>query len=105
VLYVWEFCYRVKFGWPLLLHHLVTLLLIQLSLASFFDAHHILHAFVSPFCLGYLYPEWHGILFYGAAAQAFVLKTIVTIVITGCVIVTLYVSDDLNDVTSNWKLF
>jgi hypothetical protein len=25
VLYVWEICYRVNFGWPLLVHHLVTL--------------------------------------------------------------------------------
>jgi hypothetical protein len=44
-------------------------------------------------------------LFYGAAAQAFILKTIVTIVTTGYVIVTLYVSDDLKDITSNRKLF
>jgi hypothetical protein len=122
VLYVWELCYRVKFGWPLLLHHLVTLLLIQLSLASFFDTHHVAcirfaillgfyatteqFSFVALFFFRLnLYPEWHGILFYGAAAQSFALKTIVTIFTTGYVIVTLYVSDDLKDVTSNWKLF
>jgi hypothetical protein len=25
VLYVWELCYRVDIGWPLLVHHLVTI--------------------------------------------------------------------------------
>jgi hypothetical protein len=122
VLYVWELCYRVKFGWPLLLHHLVTLLLIQLNLASFYDTNHIAcirfaillgfyatteqFSFVALFFFRLkLYPEWHGFLFYAAAAQALVLKTIVTIVTIGYVIYTFYVSDDLNDVTSNWKLF
>ena len=50
-----------------------------------------------------LYPEWHGFLFYAAAAQAFALKTIVTIAAIGYTIVSFYVSDDLDDDTTNWK--
>ncbi len=37
VLYIWELCYRQTIGWPLLLHHVVTLVLIQCSTASYFD--------------------------------------------------------------------
>jgi hypothetical protein len=43
VLYVWELCYRQKIGWPLLVHHLVTVLLIQLSTASFFDTQDLIY--------------------------------------------------------------
>ncbi len=35
VLYVWELIYRLRIGWPLLVHHLVTLLLIQLVVLTF----------------------------------------------------------------------
>jgi hypothetical protein len=122
VLYVWELCYREKIGWPLLVHHLVTLLLIQLATASYFDTNNIVWirfaillgfyatteqiSFVALFFFRLnLYPEWHGILFYAAAAQAFVLKTIVTIAAIGYTIVSFYVSDDLDDDTTNWKWF
>jgi len=33
-LYIWELIYRVEIGWPLLVHHLCTLLLTQLALPS-----------------------------------------------------------------------
>jgi hypothetical protein len=123
VLYVWELCYRVKIGWPLLVHHFVTLLLIQLSTACFFDTNNIVYlrfaillgfyatteqiSFVALFFFRLeLYPELHGILiFYAAAVQSFILKTIVTIVAIGYAILILYVSDDVDDDTTNWKWF
>jgi hypothetical protein len=53
-----------------------------------------------------LYPAWHGNLFYAAAAQAFVLKTIVTIVAVGYAIVIFYASDDdVNGWTWFWRFF
>jgi hypothetical protein len=119
VLYVWELCYRVDIGWPLLVHHFMTILLIQLSAASQFDTNNIVWirftilvgfyatteqlSFVALFFYRLrLYPAWHGNLFYAAAVQAFVLKTIVSIAAVGYAIVILYVSDD--DVTS-WTWF
>jgi hypothetical protein len=119
VLYAWELCYRVHIGWPLLVHHLVTILLTQLVTASHFDTHNILWI-RSAILLGFyattehlsfvalffyrlrLYPAWHGRLFYAAAVQAFVLKTIVSIYAVGYAIIKLYLSDD--DAT-NWMWF
>jgi hypothetical protein len=112
VLYVWELCYRVDIGWPLLVHHLVTILLIQLSSASHsFDANNIEWirlaillgfyatteqlSFVALFFYRLrLYPAWHGILFYASAAQTFILKTIVSIALAGYAISNFYVNDD-----------
>ena len=122
VLYVWELCYREKIGWPLLVHHLVSLLLMQLATASYFDTKDIVWirfaillgfyatteqiSFIALFCFRLdLYPEWQGTLFYAAAAQAFVLKTIVSIAAVGYAIKIYYISDDLDDDTTNWKWF
>jgi hypothetical protein len=119
VLYVWELCYRVDIGWPLLVHHIVTILLIQLSAASKFDTNDIVWirfaillgfyatteqlTFVALFFYRLrLYPAWHAILFYAAAAQAFILKTIVSIAAVGYAIAILYVRDDD---ASNWMWF
>jgi hypothetical protein len=119
LLYVWELCYRVDIRWPLLVHHLVTLLLIQLNTASQFDTNDVVWirlAILLGFCatteqLSFvalffyrlrLYPAWHGILFHSAAVQAFILKTIVSIAAVGYAIVICYVNDD--DVT-NWMWF
>jgi hypothetical protein len=121
VLYVWELCYRVDIGWPLLVHHLMTILLIQLTTASLFDTNNIQWtrlvillsfyatteqlSFVALFFYRLrLYPAWHGNLFYAAAAQAFVLKTIVSVVAVGYAIVILYISDDdANSWTWFWR--
>jgi hypothetical protein len=111
VLYVWELCYRVTFGWPLLVHHLVSILLIQLHTASLFDTNNIVWirllilfgfyatteqlSFVALFFYRLrLYPAWHGILFYASAAQTFILKTIVSIALAGYAISNFYVNDD-----------
>jgi hypothetical protein len=119
VLYVWELCYRVDISWPLLVHHLVTLLLIQLSTASQFDTNDVVFirfaillgfyatteqlSFVALFFYRLrLYPAWHGILFHTAAAQAFIMKTIVSIAAAGYAIVFLYVNDDD---AHNWMWF
>ena len=37
-LYIFELIYRVRFGWPLFVHHLLTVFFIQLLTASFHDA-------------------------------------------------------------------
>jgi hypothetical protein len=96
ILYVWEMVYREKFGWPLLLHHLSTLLFIQLVVASYFQTHQVLYirsalalglyatteqsSFVALFCFRLqLYPGKQALLFRIAAVQSFVVKTGVTI--------------------------
>lgn len=96
VLYTWELIYREKIGLPLLTHHLVTLLLIQLSTASFFDTQDLRYmrfaillgfyatteqtSFIALFCFRLdILQAWHGSLFFLATLQAFVMKTIVTV--------------------------
>jgi hypothetical protein len=122
VLYVWELCYRVNIGWPLLVHHVVTVMLIQLSTASSFDTNDSVEirlaillgfnatteqvSFVALFFFRLrLYPAWHGILFYAAAAQAFILKTIVSGAAVGYAIIVFYVDGDLDADVTNWKWF
>jgi hypothetical protein len=119
VLYVWELCYRMNIGWPLLLHHLVTILLIQLTTACHFDTNDVVWirltillgfcatteqlSFVALFFYRLrLCPAWHRILFHAAAAQAFILKNLVCIAVVGYVIDICYVNDD--DATS-WMWF
>lgn len=97
VLYIWELIYRISIGWPLLLHHLVTILLIQLVTATFFDTHQIqylrvallmgFHAtteqlsFVALalYRLQLLAKKWQSFSFFVSAAQSLLLKTAVTI--------------------------
>ena len=123
VLYVWELCYRVNTGWPLLVHHLVTILLIQLATASYFDTQNIVWirfaillgfyatteqiSFVALFFFRLrLCPAWHGVLFYAAAAQTFILKTIVTVAAIVYTFIVVYnVSDDSDDDVTNWLWF
>mmetsp|Transcript_3076 Transcript_3076/g.4148 ORF Transcript_3076/g.4148 Transcript_3076/m.4148 type:complete len:305 (-) Transcript_3076:215-1129(-) len=98
VLYVWEIVYRLTIGWALLVHHVITLLLCQLITAAFFDTGEIVflrvallfgfHAtteqlsFVALFVyrLQVCDPKYNGFLFFAAAGQAFLLKSIVTVI-------------------------
>jgi hypothetical protein len=96
ILYVWEMVYRERFGWPLLLHHLSTLLFIQLVVATYFQMHQVLYircalalglyatteqlSFVALFCFRLKqYPGEQALLFRLAAMQSFIVKTAVTI--------------------------
>jgi hypothetical protein len=96
VLYVWELIYREKIGIPLLIHHLVTILLIQLASASFYDTYDVVYlrfgtllgfyatteqlSFVVLFLYRLkLYPKSHSTLFLVAGALAFIIKTGITI--------------------------
>jgi hypothetical protein len=122
VLYIWELCYREQIGWPLLTHHLVTLLLIQTSTAAFFDTQYFVYvrfamllgfhatteqiSFLALFCFRVnIFPKWQGIIFYAAAAQSFLLKTIVTICAFLLCCIDIYARDALEDPTTNWKWF
>lgn len=122
VLYVWELCYREKIGWPLLAHHFVTLLLIQCSTASFYETGNILYvryamllgfhatteqiSFVALFCfrLG-IYIRYHAVLFYVAAVQAFVMKTVVTFAAFIFFIRDVFVNNAFNNEPTSWDLF
>lgn len=96
ILYVWEMVYREKMGWPLLLHHLCTITLIQLSSASFADTGNIeyiraalilgFHATTEQTSFVALHmfrldvaPKWQGFMFYLSAIQSLVLKTLFTV--------------------------
>jgi len=96
VIYIWEIIYRFRTGSALLLHHIITLLLIQLCLASFSDTENLsilrigttllLHAtteqlsFVALlfYRLG-LFPKYHNLLFVSSAVQVFLAKTTVMV--------------------------
>jgi len=86
VLYVWELIYRLRFGWPLLLHHLVTLLLIQVVTVSFFETQDILYIRFA-LLLGFnatteqmnLWKCHLPRLFFVASAQALLCKSIATV--------------------------
>ena len=125
VLYIWELCYRIDIGWPLLVHHLVTLLLTQLAAASLFDTNDLIYAryallfgftatteqisFVALFAyrLG-IYKTWQASLFNAAVIQTVVLKTVVTVLVT-----VLFIIDIVNGRFDNhpdgwawfWKIF
>ena len=96
VIYVWELIYRLKIGWPLLIHHIITIIFCQLSMASYFDTGHVVIlriALLSGFyatteqpsfvaLLFYrldIYPRCHSFLFFFAGIGTFILKTVVTI--------------------------
>lgn len=100
ILYTWELIFRKKIGLPLLVHHLCTILLIQLATASFFDTHDILyirfailmgfHATVEQFTFVALFffrlnlfENWQAFWFLLSTAQSLILKTSVT---TVCVV-------------------
>ncbi|CAB9515835.1 expressed unknown protein [Seminavis robusta] len=97
ILYIWELIFRKKIGLPLLVHHLVTILLIQLTAASFFDTHDIkyirystlmgFHAtfeqltFLALFFFRLnIYENWQAFWFFLSAAQSLLFKTFVTLV-------------------------
>ena len=123
VLYVWELVYRLKIGLPLLSHHLITLLLSQLSTASFFDTQDIFYirfaillgfyatteqlSFLALFCFRLeIFSEWHrSMLFYAAAFQAFFLKTAVTIVSLVYFCVSVLAKNEIDNQPTNWKWF
>lgn len=96
VIYIWELIYRLKIGWPLLIHHIVTIIFCQLSMASYFDTRQVeilRVALLSGFyatteqpsfvaLLFYrldIYPRCHSFLFFSAGIAALILKTVVTI--------------------------
>eukprot|EP00977_Amphora_coffeiformis_P019438 scaffold7231_cov94-Amphora_coffeaeformis.AAC.1 len=122
VLYIWELVYREKIGLPLLVHHIVTLLLIQTSYVSFFDTHNIkyvryavllgFHAtteqttFMALFCfrLGLCRP-YQQLMFYFSSIQAFIIKSGVTIITIILVIHDLYVKKGLDDDPTQWNWY
>mmetsp|Transcript_36472 Transcript_36472/g.43960 ORF Transcript_36472/g.43960 Transcript_36472/m.43960 type:complete len:350 (+) Transcript_36472:82-1131(+) len=97
VIYTWELIYRLKIGLPLLIHHIITIIFCQLSMASFFDTGNILflrcativgfHATTEQMTFVALlfyrldiYRQYHSFLFYFAAALSFIIKSIVATV-------------------------
>lgn len=121
VLYTWELCYRQMIGFPLLLHHIVTFVLIQCSTASYFDTQSVLYiryamllgfhatteqiSFLALFCFRLsLFPKYESTLFYLATVQAFVLKTLVTV--AALVFFALNtINDEFNDESNHWDMF
>ena len=120
VLYIWELIYRKEIGVPLLIHHLVTIVNIQLATASFFDTHDVLYvrfgvligfhatteqlSFVALLLYRLnLYPKWQSILFYVSAAQAFAVKTMVTTITSIYFIVLLH--NGRMSFDTNWGAF
>lgn len=92
VLYVWELVYRVNIGTPLLIHHIMTIILCQLILATYFDYHTVIYlrlacvvafsatteqmTFVALYLYRLeLYSGIHTKLFQISAALSFILKT------------------------------
>lgn len=96
ILYIWELIYRVTIGYPLLLHHLITILLVQLVLGTFFDTQQIIYLRIAmilgfhasteqlTFVALYVYrvgllPSYHSMLFYVSALQTGLVKAGLTI--------------------------
>ncbi|CAB9507846.1 unknown protein [Seminavis robusta] len=121
VLYIWELIFRKKIGLPLLVHHLVTILLIQLSSASFYDTHDILyirfatllgfHATVEQLTFLALFlfrlnicQRWQAFWFYFSAAQSLLCKTAVTVA-GGIYFVQLVIEERLSIWNGNWGVF
>lgn len=121
VLYIWEIIYRTNIGVPLLLHHIVTLLLVQLSFVSLNDTGNVIYtrlaillgfhatteqlSFVALFCYRMkIFRGWHAALFVAAAIQTFLLKTAITIFsfVYFCVLLK---GEDFDDQPTNWKWF
>ena len=115
-----ELIYRKEIGVPLLIHHLVTIVNIQLATASFFDTHDVLYvrfgvligfhatteqlSFVALLLYRLnLYPKWQSILFYVSAAQAFAVKTMVTTITSIYFIVLLH--NGRMSFDTNWGAF
>jgi hypothetical protein len=121
VLYIWELIYREKIGVPLLVHHLLTILLIQLSAASFYDTLDVFYLRFgclmgfyatteqTSFIILYfyrlkLYPRTHATLFLVACVQSFVFKTAITVV--GMVYyVYIIMNGDIEGQRTNWNWF
>lgn len=96
VLYVWELIFRNKIRIPLLVHHAVTILLIQLISATFYDQQDVVYLRFA-LLLGFhatveqvtflalffwrldLYPQHQSRWILVAMGQAFILKTVVTV--------------------------
>jgi hypothetical protein len=122
VLYIWELCYRQTIGFPLLVHHIVTLILIQCSTASYFDTQNVFYLRYS-MLLGFhatteqisflalfyfrlsISPKYQSALFYAATLQAFVLKTLVTFASFIFFIMDAYAGDALDDDPTRWDMF
>jgi hypothetical protein len=123
ILYTWELCFRENIGWPLLIHHVITLLLAQCLTASFFETHNILYiryaillgfhatteqiSFVALVCfrLKLCSSKYQSLLFAAAALQSFVLKTLVTLAALVLFIREAYIDGKLNTATSRWDSF
>jgi hypothetical protein len=121
VLYIWELIYRQKIGVPLLLHHVITLVLIQLSYVSLFDTGDIIYnrmaillgfyatteqlSFVALFCYRMnLLTRWHSALFLASAAQTFLIKTAITVV-ASVYFSTLLAGSGFDDQPTSWSWF
>jgi hypothetical protein len=121
VLYVWELIYRLTIGLPLLIHHICTIILIQLVTASFYDTHRVMflrfalllgfHAtteqlsFVALFCFRLnIFHKYQHLLFYVASGQAFLVKSIVTVYSVYYYSVVVH-RDEFGDTWNNfWKI-
>ncbi|CAB9510093.1 expressed unknown protein [Seminavis robusta] len=96
ILYIWELLYRIEIGIPLLLHHIVTIILIQVGYSSFFDTANLsyfrygllltFHATTEQFTFVALYcyrmglmSHLHKAFFLLAAVQAAFFKALVTV--------------------------
>jgi hypothetical protein len=120
VLYIWELIFRKKIGLPLLIHHLVTLLLAQLSTAAYFDTHDIMymryatllgfHATVEQLSFMALFffrlnvfEKWQTFWFFFATIQSLVFKTMVTVM--SVVYYIQLVVDDRLSMSESWGAF
>ena len=98
ILYIWELIYRNEIGFPLLLHHLVTIFLIQVVVATFYDTNLVVYlrfalvmgfhatfeqtSFVALFCfrMNLFSKRVQRVLFYISSLQTLVCKTVITVI-------------------------
>ena len=121
-LYIWELVYREKIGLPLLIHHIVTLLLIQTCVASLLDTGNMIYVryaillgfhatteqptFVALFCFRLnVLRKYQASMFFFSSAQAFLIKTAITIAMVVLVVQDLYVDKALDNDPTNWTWF
>jgi hypothetical protein len=122
VLYVWELIYREKIGLPLLIHHLLTLSVMQLLTASSSDTSDLTYlrllvifgfyasteqvTFIALFCFRLnIFSSSHAFLFYAATAQAFILKTLLTAVLIVYYCIAFLARKTVDNQPTSWKWF
>ncbi|CAB9518963.1 expressed unknown protein [Seminavis robusta] len=121
ILYIWELIYRKEIGFPLLIHHLVTIVNSQVVAATFFDTHQIVYirfavligfhatmeqpSFVALFLyrLGLCSKKWQAFWFNFSAVQTLVFKTMITTVTAVYYIFVVYNQEVVMD--GSWGAF